>query len=332
MSYRREDFKNDSKDELIDKIFLLREDNEVRKGQLNAATAEVMALVAKCKEQETEMKQSADKTRQFKALQKVNEDLGKEVNKLNERILDLEDANATMVAAVGEMHPQVESLNKSLKEKTHEYEDTRQALEDTRVRMRDELAECGKEKSVIHESLESAIAKLREDVSAANAEKTKKTLAIDRLGMNISKLKTQILALKQVEARQREQMQGLLVKHERDQESLRLTSETLTNELNTSKAEVKILKQELENSKASLKKFQNLMNARPKSPIAKALKEADKKPGDDKAPKCKFVRIGSKKDEFGNEIGDYKKDCSGKSGRKSPLNPNQLARKIKLLF
>ena len=65
--------------------------------------------------------------------------------------------------------------------------------------------------------------------------------------------------------------------------------------------------------------------------VARA-KAEDKKPGDDKKPQCTFVRIGNKKDEFGNEIGDYKKDCSGGVRSKSPLNPNQLARKIKYRF
>lgn len=327
-------YESDGVDTLIQMILDLRSDNRYKTGKLKAATDEVKYLATKIDEQLKDMQLAKDTNRKYKQLQNANEELGKILERKDEKILELEDINTQMENALPLLKSDLEAEKKKLKEEKRDNKVNKDALASVRADMKAKLEECGKEKTDIHDSLYSTIEKLRKDLSDAKEKDSNVQVVVDRLQGNVSRLQLEMRALRQVEANQKEQLQAMHTKHERDQESLKLTKEALTNELNSAKATNQLLKEQLEKDQESLKKCLNLANKRPASPVARA-KEEDKKPGDDKkpkSPKCTFVRIGSKKDQFGNEIGDYKKECGGSGGRKSPLNPNKLARKIKLLF
>lgn len=320
-------------DELIDMIINLRSDNRVQQGLKNAAQDEATYLAAKVDSLLKESRDAAAKTKEFKALQLANDELGKIIKEKEEKILKLEDINTEMVNALPLIKSDLEAAQIKLKAEKRDNKINKDALTDVRADAKAKLEECGKEKESINNSMMEAIERLRNDLQEAKTKGQSTEVIVDRLGGQISKLKLQMRALKKIDAEQKEQLTTWHTKHEQDQESLRMVKETLTNEINMCKATNKLLKEELEKNQTSLKKALSIASGanRPSSPVARA-KEEDKKPGDDKKPKCTFVRIGNKKDEFGNEIGDYKKDCSGGARSKSPLNPNQLARKIKYRF
>ena len=326
-------FAERGEDELIDMIIKLRSDNRVQKGQKKAAQDETVFLAAKVDELQNASREAAEKTKEFKALQFANNELGNIIKSKEEKILELEDINTRMVQALPLIKSDLEAAQIKLKDEKRDNKINKDALNDVRTDMKAKLEECGKEKESINKSMEQAIDRLRRDLHDAKEKGQNTEVVVDNLGGQISKLQLQLRALKKIEAEQKEQLTTWHTKHEQDQESLKLVRETLQNEVNSCKATNKLLREELEKNQASLKKALKLTPARPSSPVARA-KAEDKKPGDDNKPppKCTFVRIGNKKDEFGNEIGDYKKDCSGGGRSKSPLNPNQLARKIKYRF
>ena len=324
-------FEESGPDTLIDMILNLRSDNRVKTGNLKAAQDTVVVLAAKVDELKNESREAAEKTKKFKALQFANNELGNMIKQKEEKILELEDINTQMEQALKMIKSDLERARMKLKEEKRDNKVRKDTLTDVRADMKAKLEECGKEKESINKSLSEAIEKLRNDLHAAKEKGQNTVVVVDNLTSQISRLQLQLRALKKVEAEQKVALTTWNTKHENDQESLRLVKETLTNEVNSCKATNKLLREELEKTQASLKKSLNRAKRRPSSPVARA-KAEDKKPGDDKKPQCTFVRIGNKKDEFGNEIGDYKKDCSGGVRSKSPLNPNQLARKIKYRF
>ena len=326
-------FEEKGPDTLFDMILNLRSDNRVKTGLLKAAQDDRVLLAAKVDELKNVSREAAEKTKEFKALQLANNELGNMIKAREEKILELQDINTQMGQAIQLIKSDLEAAQIKLKDEKRDNEIIKDSLTDYRTDMKAKLEECGKEKESINKSMEQAVDKLRNDLHAAKEKGQNTEVDVDRLGGQISRLQLQLRALKAVEAKQKVQLQEWHTKHENDQESLRLVKEHLTNEVNSCKATNKLLREELEKNQASLKKALNLASGsnRPSSPVARA-KAEDKRPGDDKKPKCTFVRIGNKKDEFGNEIGDYKKDCSGGVRSKSPLNPNQLARKIKYRF
>lgn len=302
-------------EELVELIFALRSDNKAMKGDVRAAEVKLLAEQRKCAELESTLSAGASKLVKYKRLEEEMKSVEKTNEELSNKVNELEELKGTMEAAIPLQQQEIDQLKIRNKELIKENASKEQALGSLREVYSAEQEECTKNKEDIHNNMQKTIDSCKERIEELGKEEAKKDDIISSFTTKLSDLKTQVLALRQLEAEQKNAIMNARQRHEHDQTSLKVMKDAYTKELNMSKGEVKELKDRLKSTQSSLDKAMNTL-ARPRSPVGK-VKEGEKSTSD-----TPFLAIGNKK--------------SG--GRKSPLgggaslNPKALARKIKYRF
>ena len=311
----REGLLEKKKEDLVDYVLALRSDDTDLNKKLDRANNYIDMYKEKIKELQAEINSGAQQRVKYKALTKVNEDLQQENGKLAEKIVELEALNETMGDELPNLHNKLERTEKSLEDQIKNGANTQQALDEVRAQRRAELDECGKNKKTIRDAMNNTIEELRERVEGLKKDDMQKEEVISKLSGNIQRLENTNLALKQLEMDQSKAIMAQRTADDLHAQQNRQIQKTLQDQLDMEKATTKLLRERVESTEQSLEKFTKMAKPsdkpRPKSPVGqtKAQEEEGKKP-------CTFAKIGGK--------------CP--SGRKSPLNPNQLARKIKYRF
>jgi chromosome segregation ATPase len=302
--------------ELIEIIFAQRSDTKDLKGQLRAQEVLLVAERLKVEEMDATMRSGAMKLIKYKKLQDEMQGIEKENSELQKKIDELEEVNGTMIASIPLQEQEIEQLkirNKDLVRKNASKEEALASLRDTYEK---ETDECAKNKEKIHSSMQETIDDCKARIKELNNEEARDKTIIADFTNKLGNLKKQVLGLRQIEAEQKTAIMNANQRHMHDQESMRTIKDTLNDELNKSKGEVKELRERLKSTQDNLERAIRVVYERPKSPVAK-IKEQEKAPADEK----RFLAIGNKT-----------------AGRKSPLgggpslNPKELARKIKYRF
>ena len=146
-------FEEKGPDTLFDMILNLRSDNRVKTGLLKAAQDDRVLLAAKVDELKNVSREAAEKTKEFKALQLANNELGNMIKAKEEKILELEDINTQMGQAIQLIKSDLEAAQIKLKDEKRDNEIIKDSLTDYRTDMKAKLEECGKEKESINKSL-----------------------------------------------------------------------------------------------------------------------------------------------------------------------------------
>lgn len=302
-----------TREKLVDIVLKLRSDDASLRAMNDAGKSSILALRNKIQEMRHELDTGAQRISKYKELQATKDEVDKQNQQLATRVAELEKLNENIKEAVPILKEELDGANKRLQDELRDNAVKAQTLREVRASKKAEMEECSRNKKEIHSKMQSSVDNLNERIKDYEEGETKKELIITKLGITISRLENEILGLKGMEQAQRRQLMEMNQRHDADTKRQQLIEKTLRDQCDQVKAANVLLKERLESTQVALNKFTEL--AKPRSPSPKLLKEA-KNPEDDKRPPgtVKFARIG------------------GSSGRKSPLNPNKLARKIKYRF
>ena len=302
-----------TREKLADIILKLRSDDDSLRAKNEAGKTRILALKTKIQEMKYELDTGAQRISQYKELQASKDEVDKQNQILANKVAELKQLNENIEQAVPILKEELDGANKRLQDELRDNAVKAQTLLEVRAAKKAEMEECSRNKDEIHSKMQSSIDDLNDRIKDYKEGETKKELIIDKLGITISRLRTDILGLKGMEQEQRRQLMEMNQQHDAEIKRQLLIEKTLRDQCDQVKATNVLLKERLESTQEALNKFTKL--GKPRSPSPKLLKE-DKKPEDDKRPPgpVKFARIG------------------GSSGRKSPLNPSKLARKIKYRF
>jgi len=301
-----------TREKLADIILKLRSDDDSLRAKNEAGKSRILALKTKIQEMKYELDTGAQRISKYKELQASKDEVDKQNQILANKVAELKQLNKNIEQAVPILKEELDDANKRLQGELKDNAVKTQTLLEVRAAKKAEMEECSRNKDEIHSKMQSSIDDLNDHIKDYKEGETKKELIIDKLRITISRLQTDILGLKGMEQEQRRQLMEMNQRHDTDTKRQQLIEKTLRDQCDQVKATNVLLKQRLESTQEALNNFTKL--AKPRSPRPKLLQE-DKKPEDDKKPPpgpVKFATI--------------------KSGRKSPLNPNNLARKIKYRF
>ena len=303
------EFSKLTREQLADIVLKLRSDDVSLRAVNEAGKSRVLALTNKIREMQHELDSGAQRISKYKELQATKDEVDKQNQQLATKVAELEQLNGNIEEAAAILKKKLDDANKRLLAQTAQA----QTLLEERAAKKAEMEECSRNKEDIHSKMQSMVYDLNGRIKDYKDGETKKELIIDKLKIAISRLKMDKVGLKTMEQEQRGQMVEMQQQHEVDTKRQLLIEKTLRDQCDQVKATNVLLQERLETAQEALNKFTKL--AKPRSPINPKLLTGDNKPGDDKRPgPVKFATIG------------------GGSGRKSPLNPNKLARKIKYRF
>ena len=304
-----------TKEKLADIILKLRSDDDTLRAMNDASKTQILALKTKLNEMTVELKTGAQRITRFKELQESKDEVERQNQQLAKKVSELEILNENIKETVPIMKEELDNTKKRLQDELREVAIKGQALLEVRAAKKQEMEECSNNKEKIRSRMESSIDNLNKRIVEYKEKETKKKLIIDKFEVVISGLRNDIMGLKQMEIDQRKQIMANNQLHDDESKKQRLVEKTLRDQCDQVKAENVLLKERLESTQSALDNFTKLAKPsdkpRPRSPVGqtKAQEEEGKKP-------CTFAKIGGK--------------CS--SGRKSPLNPDRLARKLKYRF
>lgn len=299
-------------EKLVDIILKLTSDDKSLRAANENRKTRIKALKNKIRELEIELETGAQRISKYKELQASKDEVDKQNQILTKKVTKLNELNENIEQAVPILKEELDDANKQLQVKLRDNAVKAQALLDVRAAKKAEMDECSRNKEEIRSRMQSSVDDLNKRIKDYKEGETNKELIIDKLGITISHLKKNILGLEGMEQEQRRQLMEMHQRHDADTKKQQLIEKTLRGQCDQLKTTNALLEKRLETNQVALDKFTEL--AKPRSPSPKLLKEA-KKPGDDKRlGPVKIARIG------------------GSIGRKSPLNPNKLARKIKYRF
>ena len=309
-------------EDLVDLILALRSDNEAVRGEVTAAEVKLLNVTKKCNEMKATLAAGASQLHKYQDLEETMMDLEKQNNTLSKKVEELEELNGTMEASIPLQQEEIDQLNKRKKDLITKNASLEEALSSTRDTFKAEMDGCKEEKEKIRDTMQETVTSLRERIHGLNKEESNKETIITDISNKCERLNNQLLALRQVETEQRRSLSNASEQHQRDQKSMKMIRDSLSEELRQSKAECKALRERLESTQERMNAMaKSLVSGRDKckSPLAKTLEQERKaKAGDDEK---RFLTIGSKT-----------------TGRKSPLgtgaslDPKELARKIKYRF